>query len=69
MGKILDFKDFKKKRAVAKGNLDNVQLEKIEEMLELQRSIAEELFQMTELILAPSDLIKAVNATVAQIAR
>lgn len=39
MGKILDFKDFKKKKAVINGNLDNAQLIKIGEMLEAEQRI------------------------------
>ena len=48
MGKILDLSNYKKNKSIVKGALDRTQLNKIIEMLDLKRKIAEELFYMTE---------------------
>lgn len=62
MSKILNFKDFKRRKASINGSLDNNHLEKIMEILEIEQEIVEELFQMTEKYLKqigynPSDFV------------
>ena len=48
MGKVLDLSNYKKNKSIVEGALERTQLNKIVEMLDMKRKIAEELFYMTE---------------------